>query len=116
MRRYGQQHLESEVARLLARSIPLSGLVLDFAWHDYGWQGGYDWSPLVPHPRELIDWLHARGVKLSLNDHPGYANTEESSRFVQRQSCAGGAAGTRTADAAGAVLRPESGGKLEVRP
>jgi alpha-glucosidase (family GH31 glycosyl hydrolase) len=78
MRRYGEQHLESEVARLLRNDIPLSGLVLDFAWHDYGWQGGYDWSPLVPHPQALIDWLHARGLKLSLNDHPGYANTEES--------------------------------------
>ena len=79
MRRYGQQHLQSEVARLLASHIPLSGLVLDFAWHNYGWQGGYDWSPLIPQPQELIDWLHARGVRLSLNDHPGYANTQESS-------------------------------------
>ena len=78
MRNYGEQHLKTEVARLLASRIPLSGLVLDFAWHNYGWQGGYDWSPLVPHPRQLIDWLHARGVKLSLNDHPGYANTRES--------------------------------------
>ena len=78
MRRYGEQHLETEVSRLLGSGIPLSGLVLDFAWHDYGWQGGYDWSPLVPHPQALIDWLHARGVKLSLNDHPGYANTKES--------------------------------------
>ncbi len=77
--RYGEEHLESEVARLLASRIPLSGLVLDFAWHDYGWQGGYDWSPLIPRPQQLIDWLHARGVKLSLNDHPGYANTKESS-------------------------------------
>jgi alpha-glucosidase (family GH31 glycosyl hydrolase) len=77
MRNYGEQHLETEVARLLASHIPLSGLVLDFAWHNYGWEGGYDWSPLVPQPRQLIDWLHARGVKLSLNDHPGYANTEE---------------------------------------
>jgi hypothetical protein len=78
-RRYGEQHLESEVTRLLANHIPLSGLVLDFAWHNYGWQGGYDWSPLIPDSRGLIDWLHARGVKLSLNDHPGYANTKESS-------------------------------------
>jgi alpha-glucosidase (family GH31 glycosyl hydrolase) len=77
--RYGEGHLESEVARLLASRIPLSGLVLDFAWHDYGWQGGYDWSPLIPQPQRLIDWLHARGLKLSLNDHPGYANTRESS-------------------------------------
>ncbi len=78
MARYGEQHLESEVARLLASRIPVSGMVLDFAWHDYGWDGGYDWSPLIPYPQELIDWLHARGVRLSLNDHPGYANTEES--------------------------------------
>jgi hypothetical protein len=78
MHRYGEQHLESEVARLLASRIPVSGLVLDFAWHNYGWQGGYDWSPLVPQPQALVHWLHARGVKLSLNDHPGYANTEES--------------------------------------
>ncbi len=78
MRRYGEQHLETEVARLLRSGIPLSGLVLDFAWHNYGWQGGYDWSPLIPQPRQLIEWLHARGVKLSLNDHPGYANTKES--------------------------------------
>ena len=78
-RRYGEQHLKREVSRLLASGIPLAGLVLDFAWHDYGWQGGYDWSPLIPHPRRLIAWLHTRGVKLSLNDHPGYANTRESS-------------------------------------
>ncbi|HEX5461127.1 MAG TPA: TIM-barrel domain-containing protein [Steroidobacteraceae bacterium] len=78
MREYGERHLESEVARLLRSRIPLAGMVLDFAWHNYGWQGGYDWSPLVPHPQELIGWLHARGVRLSLNDHPGYANTEES--------------------------------------
>ena len=78
MRRYGEQHLETEVGRLLASRIPLTGLVLDFAWHNYGWEGGYDWSPLVPQPQALVDWLHARGLKLSLNDHPGYANTQES--------------------------------------
>lgn len=75
---YGQQHLEDEVARLRDDHIPLDVLVLDFAWHNYGWQGGFDWSPLIPHPRQLMDWLHARGIKVSLNDHPGYANTRES--------------------------------------
>jgi alpha-glucosidase (family GH31 glycosyl hydrolase) len=79
MRRYGEQHLKTEVARLLDSGIPLSGLVLDFAWHNYGWQGGYDWSPLIPHPGQLIGWLRSRGMGLSLNDHPGYANTKESS-------------------------------------
>jgi alpha-glucosidase (family GH31 glycosyl hydrolase) len=77
-RHYGQQHLIEEVSRLRAEHIPLDVLVLDFAWHNYGWEGGYDWSPLIPHPTQLLAWLHSRGIKLSLNDHPGYINTGES--------------------------------------
>ena len=77
-KRYDQRHLKDEVSRLRQNLIPFDTLVLDFAWHNYGWQGGYDWSPLIPHPKELLSWLHSQGVKLSLNDHPGYANTDES--------------------------------------
>ncbi|GAB2548273.1 glycoside hydrolase family 31 protein [Rhodanobacter koreensis] len=77
-KRYNQQHLEDEVSRLRENHIPFDTLVLDFAWHNYGWQGGYDWSPLIPHPDQLLNWLHSQGVKVSLNDHPGYANTDES--------------------------------------
>jgi alpha-glucosidase (family GH31 glycosyl hydrolase) len=77
-KRYDQQYLKDEVSRLRQNLIPFDTLVLDFAWHNYGWQGGYDWSPLIPHPNELLSWLRSQGVKLSLNDHPGYANTEES--------------------------------------
>lgn len=76
--RYNQDHLESEISRLRQNHIPLDVLVLDFAWHNYGWDGGYDWSPLFPRPHELLRWLHGQGIKLALNDHPGYANTEES--------------------------------------
>jgi alpha-glucosidase (family GH31 glycosyl hydrolase) len=76
--RYNQQYLMNEVTRMRGRHIPFDTLVLDFAWHNYGWQGGYDWSPLIPHPLELMRWLHAQGVKLSLNDHPGYIHTDES--------------------------------------
>lgn len=76
--RYNQKMLEDEVTRLRNARIPFDTLVLDFAWHNYGWDGGYDWSPLIAQPDRFITWLHARGVKLSLNDHPGYAHTEES--------------------------------------
>jgi alpha-glucosidase (family GH31 glycosyl hydrolase) len=78
-RHYGQQHIESEITRFRRNDIPLDTLVLDFAWHNYGWQGGYDWSPLIPRPDRFLNWLHARGIKVGLNDHPGYANTRESS-------------------------------------
>ncbi len=76
--RYNQQYLMGEVARMRANHIPFDTLVLDFAWHNYGWDGGYDWSPLFPRPLELMSALHERGVKLSLNDHPGYIHTDES--------------------------------------
>jgi alpha-glucosidase (family GH31 glycosyl hydrolase) len=76
--RYNQKMLEDQVTRLRNARIPFDTLVLDFAWHNYGWDGGYDWSPLIPQPDRFITWLHGRGVKLGLNDHPGYANTQES--------------------------------------
>jgi alpha-glucosidase (family GH31 glycosyl hydrolase) len=77
-RRYDEQYLMRELARLRDNHIPLDALVLDFAWHNYGWDGGYDWSPLFPQPLALMRALHARGIRLSLNDHPGYINTDES--------------------------------------
>jgi alpha-glucosidase (family GH31 glycosyl hydrolase) len=76
--RYDQRYLLDEVSRLRQSQIPFDALVLDFAWHNYGWEGGYDWSPLIPHPQELVDRLHGQGIKLSLNDHPGYVHTEQS--------------------------------------
>lgn len=76
--RYNQQYLEDELSRLRENHIPFDTLVLDFAWHNYGWQGGYDWSPLISQPAQFLQWLHAHGIKLSLNDHPGYAGTQES--------------------------------------
>ncbi len=81
--RYGVQHIERELTRLRSAQIPLDTLVLDFGWHNYGWQGGYDWSPLIPHPRQFMGWLHQHGFKLALNDHPGYANTRESGLSYQ---------------------------------
>ncbi len=75
---YNQQHLEQEVTQLRRDQIPFDTLILDFAWHNYGWEGGFDWSPLMPRPAEFSSFLHRQGIKLSLNDHPGYANTEES--------------------------------------
>ena len=75
---YDQHHLVEEVARMRREHIPFDTLTLDFAWHNYGWQGGYDWSPLLAQPQELMRFLQAQGVKLSLNDHPGYIHTDES--------------------------------------
>ncbi|WP_333679969.1 hypothetical protein [Dyella sp.] len=52
--RYNQQYLEDELSRLRDYHIPFDTLVLDFAWHNYGWQGGYDWSPLISQPTQFL--------------------------------------------------------------
>ncbi len=77
-KKYNEHHLKNEILKFRENGIPLDILVLDFGWHNYGWQGGFDWSPLIPYPREFLNWLHASGIKVSLNDHPGYANTRMS--------------------------------------
>lgn len=77
-RKYNEQHLKNEILKFRHNNIPLDILVMDFGWHNYGWQGGYDWSPLIPKPKQFLNWLHEHGIKVSLNDHPGYAGTKES--------------------------------------
>ena len=70
--RYSDEDIKSVVTRVRNEGIPIDILVLDFAWHRYGWKGGYDWSGIFPKPKEFLDWAHGMGLKISLNDHPGY--------------------------------------------
>ena len=69
---YTDRDVEKLVTKFRTAGIPLDVLVLDFGWHNYGWKGGYDWSPIFPHPRQFLAWAHKDGLKISLNDHPGY--------------------------------------------
>ena len=62
--------------------FPLDNLVMDMGWHTndatvgtghnghLNWNG-YTWNKqLIPDPKALIDSVHARGLTVSLNDHP----------------------------------------------
>jgi len=71
---YSYKNIENEIMRFRKEGIPLDVMVLDFAWHKYGWQGGYDWSPIFPRPKKFLNWAHGNGIKVTLNDHPGYGN------------------------------------------
>ena len=65
-----------------ANDFPLDNLVMDMGWHTndatvgtghnghLNWNG-YTWNrELIPDPKALIDSVHARGITVSLNDHP----------------------------------------------
>jgi alpha-glucosidase (family GH31 glycosyl hydrolase) len=69
---YTDDSVRSIVTRFREYDIPLDILVLDFAWHLRGWKGSYDWSPIFPRPEEFLKWAGNQGIKVSLNDHPGY--------------------------------------------
>ena len=69
---YTEVNVKKIVDRFRADGIPLDVLVLDYAWHRYGWKGSYDWSPIFPQPKDFLDWAHKGGLKITLNDHPGY--------------------------------------------
>ena len=70
--KYTDKDVMKIVDRFRTEGIPLDVLVLDYGWHKFGWKGGYDWSPIFPQPKEFLNWAHKSGLKISLNDHPGY--------------------------------------------
>jgi alpha-glucosidase (family GH31 glycosyl hydrolase) len=72
--KYNSDNIKNEILRFRKNGIPLDIMVLDFGWHNYGWQGGYDWSPVFPHSKEFLDWAKRQGIKVTLNDHPGYSH------------------------------------------
>ncbi|MDR2977265.1 MAG: alpha-xylosidase [Streptococcaceae bacterium] len=81
--RFYEYSTESYLAlmdKFAAKEVPLSVSVIDMDWHltdedvpsrfGSGWTG-YTWNKkLFPEPKQLIDALHRRGLKVTLNDHP----------------------------------------------
>jgi len=62
--------LQNEIARFRGEGLPLDVLVLDFGWHNFGWQGGYDWSPVFKNPAAFLKRVHEEGIHVTVNDHP----------------------------------------------
>ena len=75
---YTQEEYQTLMERFRSEGIPLSVSVLDMNWHvteinpkfGTGWTG-YTWDrEKFPEPEKLLAWLHGRGLKVTLNDHP----------------------------------------------
>ena len=75
---YTEQTYKALMERFAAEQVPLSVAVIDMNWHitdidpkyGTGWTG-YTWNPeMFPDPKAMLDWLHARRLKVTLNDHP----------------------------------------------
>lgn len=75
---YTQESYMALMERFRAEGVPLTVSVLDMNWHvtdidpkyGVGWTG-YTWDrEKFPDPEALLRWLHARGLRVTLNDHP----------------------------------------------
>ena len=75
---YTEQTYKALMEKFAAEQVPLSVAVIDMNWHiteidpkyGAGWTG-YTWNPeMFPDPKAMLDWLHERHLKVTLNDHP----------------------------------------------
>lgn len=74
---YSQDGLMGLVSEFQDHGVPLSVCIIDMDWHitrtgnsSIGWTG-YTWNEeLFPDHVGFLAWLHARGLKTSLNLHP----------------------------------------------
>lgn len=76
--RYTQDSYKALMENFDKEKIPFSVAVIDMDWHlvdidpkyGSGWTG-YTWNTkLFPDHKELLEWLHNRGMKVTLNVHP----------------------------------------------
>lgn len=62
------------VADYHAHEFPLDVMVLDMDWHSASARGewtGWSWNrDLLPDAEELVAWMHAQGLAVTLNLHP----------------------------------------------
>jgi len=75
---YDENEAMGLVAAFAERGYPLSVLVVDMEWHREGW-GHWDWNDAwYPDPPRFFQWCHARGVQVTLNDHPLDVRSDDS--------------------------------------
>src|SRR6056297_239625 len=76
--KYDEEELKELVNTFENHEIPLSVCIIDMDWHlvdipkkyGSGWTG-YTWNKsLFPDPGHMLDWLHDKDLKVSLNLHP----------------------------------------------
>lgn len=93
--KYTESEYRDLITRFEKKEIPLSVAVLDMDWHltdipekyGSGWTG-YTWNrELFPDPEEFLNWLHQRGLAVTLNVHPadGIRGFEEQYPIVAKR-------------------------------
>lgn len=76
--KYTESSYKELMNRFEQENVPFSVAVVDMDWHKVdidpkygsGWTG-YSWNrDFFPDPKGFMDWLHERGMRITLNVHP----------------------------------------------
>lgn len=76
--KYTEQTYRELMERFTKEEVPLAVAVIDMDWHlvnidpkyGSGWTG-YTWNKeFFPDPKRFLNWLHERGLHVTLNVHP----------------------------------------------
>lgn len=80
---YTSEEFRGIVDEFAVQGFPLDVLVLDMDWHKEGWTG-WSWNrTLLPDAEELLEWLHARGIAVTLNLHPADGVGSHEDRYAR---------------------------------
>ena len=68
---FTQDEFQQLVLDYDAHKFPLDVLVMDMGWHTTPHWGALDWNKqLIPHPTDMLRWMHAHQLHVTLNWHP----------------------------------------------
>ncbi len=87
---YTQDELMALINDFEAHNIPLSVCIIDMDWHitetgnrSTGWTG-YTWNKkLFPDPQGMIDFMHEKGLRTTLNLHPAEGVHPHETQYVE---------------------------------
>lgn len=80
---YTSDEFRGIVDEFEVHGFPLDVLVLDMDWHKPGWTG-WSWNrELLPDAEDLVAWLHARGLAVTLNLHPADGVGSHEDRYAE---------------------------------
>ncbi len=80
---YTSDEFRGIVDEFEVHGFPLDVLVLDMDWHKPGWTG-WSWNrELLPDAEDLVAWLHARGLAVTLNLHPADGVGPHEDRYAE---------------------------------
>jgi alpha-glucosidase len=78
---YTDKEIEDLVDQHDRMGAPIDVMVIDMDWHELGWTG-YTWSrDFFPDPVELLQELHRRGIRTTLNLHPADGVSRKEAAF-----------------------------------